>query len=78
MTVHTICDNCGLEYVGAGITVGGNIYCCAGCARGGPCICGGANTVVVNTGATVISGSDTVVVPDGGTVITPGGGVTII
>ncbi|MGV3721843.1 MAG: hypothetical protein ACO1SX_13100 [Actinomycetota bacterium] len=78
MTVHTICDNCGLEYVGPGVTLGGNIYCCAGCARCGPCTCGGADTVVVGGGDAVVYGGDAVVVTDGDTVIAPGGSTTII
>lgn len=86
MTVHTICDTCGLEYVGAGVTIGQSIYCCAGCARGGPCVCGTPAALVVpavpvtNTGgvvagpnATVVSGGDA-----GTTVVTPGGDVVVV
>lgn len=77
MTVHTICDNCGMEYVGPGVTLGGNIYCCAGCAQGGPCTCG-AGAVVAGGGDTVVYGGDAVVVSDGDTVVAPGGSTTII
>jgi len=68
MTVHTICDNCGMEYVGPGVTVGGSIYCCAGCARGGPCICGGP--AVVTSPATYVAPDEVVVVSDGDLVLT--------
>lgn len=65
MTVHTICDRCGMEYDWAGVTVGDRIYCCAGCASGGPCTCpvrAGDTTVIVDSGTTVVSGSDPVVI----------------
>jgi hypothetical protein len=68
MTVHTICDNCGMEYVGPGVTVGGNIYCCAGCARGGPCTCGGP--AVVTSPATYVA-PDEVVASDVDVVVGP-------
>jgi hypothetical protein len=64
MTVQTICDTCGMEYFGPGVTIGGNVYCCAGCARGGPCNCGtpaatgyvaGSPTVIAGPGSTVIA-----------------------
>lgn len=67
MTVHTICDNCGMEYVGPGVTVAGNIYCCAGCARGGPCTCGGP--AVVTSPATYVAPDEAVVVSDGDVVV---------
>lgn len=65
MTVQTICDRCGMEYTWAGVSVGDLVYCCAGCASGGPCTCGvsgavaappaGRTTVVTDSGA-VVSG----------------------
>lgn len=64
MTVHTICDRCGMEFEG-GVTVNGNIYCCMGCATGGVCTCG---SVVVTDDAVVTTG-DTVVVDTADTVI---------
>lgn len=33
------CANCRLEIVGVPVLVDGQLYCCAGCARGGPCCC---------------------------------------
>jgi hypothetical protein len=64
MTVHTICDRCGMEYTWAGVTVGQNIYCCAGCASGGPCTCPRPldSTMVVSGGDAVVVGSDDVVI----------------
>jgi hypothetical protein len=65
MTVHTICDRCGMEYDHAGVSIGDRVYCCAGCASGGPCTCAVTNqdTVIVDgSGTTVVSGADTVVV----------------
>ena len=68
MTVHTICDNCGMEYDHAGVTVGGRVYCCAGCANGGPCTCPPAAVVVDDAlvldapATTVVAGGDDVVV----------------
>ena len=61
MTVHQICDNCGMEYDHAGVTAGGRIYCCAGCASGGPCTC--AETVVVADDAMVLEPAPVVVAP---------------
>ena len=64
MTVHTICDRCGMEYTWAGVTVGDLIYCCAGCASGGPCTCAARvnNTVVVSDNAVIATGDDVVIV----------------
>jgi hypothetical protein len=56
-----------MEYVGPGVTVGGNIYCCAGCARGGPCTCGGP--AVVTSPATYVAPDEAVVVSDGDVVV---------
>lgn len=62
MIVETYCDTCGLEYDWPGVTVGGNVYCCAGCAQGGPCTClRQSGTVVVSGNTTVVSGAGTVV-----------------
>lgn len=55
MTIHTICDRCGMEYIGPGVTINGHIYCCSGCATGGPCTCGG-DTVVVASDDVVVLG----------------------
>ena len=64
MTVHTICDRCGMEYDWAGVTVGGHIYCCEGCASGGPCTCPAAlrEDVVVTDDTVVVAGKDDVVI----------------
>jgi hypothetical protein len=39
MTVETYCDRCGMEFDWAPVSVGDLIYCCTGCASGGPCTC---------------------------------------
>jgi len=39
MTVETICDRCGMEYDWPGVEIDGRVYCCVGCASGGPCAC---------------------------------------
>ena len=39
MIVETICDQCGMRYDWPGVEVDGRVYCCAGCASGGPCTC---------------------------------------
>ena len=79
MTVHTICDRCGMEYDWAGVTAGGRIYCCVGCASGGPCTCRRAagDTVVVTDGDTVVTSGNTVVV-GGSTVVAGGDDVVIV
>jgi hypothetical protein len=33
------CDNCGIVIRWQPTRNGGRIYCCAGCAQGGPCQC---------------------------------------
>jgi hypothetical protein len=66
MTVLTICDRCGMEYTWPGVTAGGRIYCCEGCATGGLCTC---PTAVVADGTTVMSD---------GTVVVPGNDVVIV
>lgn len=67
MTVHTICDRCGMEYTWPGVTVGSQIFCCAGCASGGPCTCASRvatddTVVVTGGGGTVVTDSEVVVV----------------
>jgi hypothetical protein len=64
MTVHTICDNCGMEYEWAGVTVGNLVYCCTGCAAGGPCTCSvrTADPVVVTDSPVVVRRDDVVIV----------------
>jgi hypothetical protein len=68
VTVQTICDCCGMEYTWAGVAFGDRVYCCAGCASGGPCTCartaGTTTTVVTGSGAgtTVIASDDDVVI----------------
>lgn len=57
MTVHTICDRCGMEYDHVGVQVGGQIFCCQGCASGTGCTCAvaaPAGTVVVEEPAVVV------------------------
>jgi len=74
MTVHTICDRCGLEYLGPGVSTAAHVFCCAGCAAGTGCICGGtgeapaATTVIAGTSAATLPG--TVVVAPGTRVVT--------
>lgn len=63
MTVHTICDQCGMEYDHAGITLAGHVYCCAGCANGGPCTC--APAAVVSSDTAVIADTPTTVLAEG-------------
>ncbi len=65
MTVQTICDRCGMEYTWAGVTVGDRVYCCMGCANGGPCTCPNGLT----EGTVVTRGGGTTVVSDGGAVV---------
>lgn len=74
MIVQTFCDTCGMEYDWPGVTMAGQVFCCAGCAAGGPCTCRGAvpgaNTVVVaGPGQTVVAGSGTTVVTGGPAVV---------
>jgi hypothetical protein len=64
MTVQTICDRCGMEYTWAGVTVGDRVYCCSGCATGGPCTCGLAADSTLVTSPTVVAGSSTLVADD--------------
>ena len=66
MTVHTFCDRCGLEYTGPGVTIGQNIYCCAGCASGGPCTCTPVSdgTLIPAGPGAFIAGDDDVVIVD--------------
>ncbi len=74
--VEKYCDTCGMQFDWAGVTLGDLVYCCAGCARGGPCICGAPSQTVVAGGPTVVSSGGTTVVTQGGTtVVTRGGGV---
>lgn len=70
MTVHTICDRCGVEYLGPGVTTAAHVFCCSGCAAGTGCICGGTGEAPAST--TVVAGGapGTVVVPPGTTVVT--------
>ena len=62
MTVHTICDRCGMEYTWAGVTVGDLIFCCTGCASGGPCTCAARTETVVVTRRPVVAAGDDVIV----------------
>jgi hypothetical protein len=78
MTIHTICDTCGFEYEGPGLSLGGSVYCCAGCASGGPCTCGGTGILPADTVTTLVTGGDTAVVSEGGAVVVPGDTVTIV
>jgi chaperonin GroES len=34
-----ICDNCAIEFAWHPVYADGQIFCCAGCAAGGPCSC---------------------------------------
>ncbi|HLG76129.1 MAG TPA: hypothetical protein VKX46_06920, partial [Ktedonobacteraceae bacterium] len=34
-----ICANCDIEFFWSPTVVQGHVYCCAGCAAGGPCSC---------------------------------------
>jgi hypothetical protein len=70
MTVHTICDRCGVEYLGPGVSTAAHVFCCAGCAAGTGCICGGTGEASAST--TVVAGGapGTVVVAPGNTVVT--------
>jgi len=63
MIVEKYCDRCGMQYDWAGVTLGDQVFCCAGCASGGPCTC------PVLTGGTTIVDDDVVVVPDDDVVI---------
>lgn len=74
--IEKYCDTCGMEFDWAGVTLGDLVYCCAGCARGGPCICGTPSQTVVAAGrpTVVSSGGATVVTQGGTTVVTRGGG----
>lgn len=63
MTVQTICDRCGMEYEWAGVTIGDRVYCCAGCASGGPCTCPRtADTITVVDDDTVVTAPNDVVI----------------
>ncbi len=67
MIVETYCDRCGMQYDWAGVTRGDLVFCCSGCATGGPCICpmqSGATTTVIDTGGdtVVVAGKDDVVI----------------
>jgi hypothetical protein len=64
MVVETYCDRCGMKYDWAGVTAGDHIYCCAGCANGGPCTCPrtAADTVTVTDDPVVVADDDTIVV----------------
>ncbi len=33
------CANCGLDIPWRPVVADGRVYCCGGCARGGPCYC---------------------------------------
>lgn len=33
------CGNCGAEIPWEPVTLGERVYCCGGCAQGGPCYC---------------------------------------
>lgn len=77
MTVHTICDRCGMEYDHAGVTVGSQIFCCLGCANGTGCTCLGASAVVAPGATTVVPG-DTVVVSGGTPTVVSGGDDAVI
>ncbi len=37
--VAPLCANCGIEIEWAPTLAADEVYCCGGCARGGPCIC---------------------------------------
>lgn len=78
MTVHTICDRCGLEYLGPGVSTAAHVFCCAGCAAGTGCICGGTGTApaTVVTTAPAVTAPGTVVVAPGTRVVTGPGVVT--
>ena len=72
MTVHTICDRCGLEYLGPGVSTAAHVFCCTGCAAGTGCICGGTGEApAATTGTTVVAGAPVVAAP-GAVVVTPG------
>ena len=58
MIVETICDRCGMSYDWPGVEINGRVYCCAGCASGGPCTCD--RTAVVEAGEALAD--DTVIV----------------
>jgi hypothetical protein len=76
MTVHTICDRCGLEYLGPGVSTAAHVFCCAGCAAGTGCICGGTGEApAAVTGTTVVAGGGAVIAPPGTVVTAPGGAV---
>ena len=63
MTVHTICDRCGMEYDWPGIAILGQVYCCDGCARGVGCTCAQEGRVfTAGPGTTIIAPDDDVVI----------------
>jgi hypothetical protein len=37
--MNITCANCGIEINWQPTVVDGQVYCCLGCARGGPCTC---------------------------------------
>jgi hypothetical protein len=39
MSSEPICDNCGILIRWQPTMVDGSLYCCLGCAQGGPCEC---------------------------------------
>ena len=65
MVIETICDRCGMSYDWHGVTIGDLVYCCTGCASGGPCICN-RTTVVAGPTTTVVTdtSTDTVIVEE--------------
>lgn len=70
MTVHTICDRCGLEYLGPGVSTAAHVFCCSGCAAGTGCICGGTGEAPAATTVVASGAPGTVVVAPGTTVVT--------
>jgi hypothetical protein len=41
------CESCDIEVTDHPVTARGHIYCCTGCADGGPCVCSYENQQVI-------------------------------
>jgi len=63
MTIQPICANCGIAIHWQPTIVDGRIYCCLGCAVGGPCTCDYSNLPRVGEFRAIICSTRVIVLP---------------
>ncbi len=60
--MNHVCANCGITIDWQATVIDGDVFCCLGCAQGGPCTCDYSNLPCLGEcRAVVMSQSDTVI-----------------